>query len=241
MLRYTLDEAVRDYLYSKGQDTEHEYPRTLNAAIKSLKDLHYDVSAVPKVEVLTVENGAKATLPEDVIRVIRIGFVDEGGNMIEIYTDNELVVNVNQVESTPSGGGLNWSVSDVSSMFRNGQMIGRQYGNQGGGVYSYRMDWDRGLMEFSSNVSGQVVLEYLGDPNKLNGSYTYHPFLNDALLDGIHYYSMKFKRSYSPAEKAEAHRIYLNSKHHAKVRLSTTSVREMFNASRKTLSLTAKF
>lgn len=251
MVSYTLDEAVRDYLYSKGHDTEHEYPRALNAAIKSLRSLHYDVSAVPKVEVLNVEDGAKVTLPEDVVKVMRIGMMNEDGTFIEIYTDNSLVVNAqgsynavtgnNEVQATTAGGALNWSVSDLSSMFRNGQIVGGQYGNAAGGAYSYRVDWDRGLLEFSSNVDGQVVLEYLGDPNKVDGQYTYHPFLSDALMDGIHYYMMKFKRSYAPAEKQEAQRTFLNSKHHAKVRFNATSIGELFNASRKTINQSIKY
>lgn len=251
MTSYTLDSATRDYLYSKGHDSLHEYPRALNAAIKSLKDLHYDVSAVPKVEVLDVETGAKATLPQDFIKLVRVGFINTDGRFIEIFTDNQIVVNAqgsyntttgtNQVIASQAGVGLNWSVSDISNMYRNGQLQGRQYGNVGGGVYSFRIDWDRGLLEFSSNVSGQVVLEYLGDPNKVDGEYVFHPFLNDAIQDGIHYYMMKFKRSYSPAEKAEAHRVYLNSKHHARVRLLSSSVREAYNASRKTLNQSIKF
>lgn len=250
MTKYTVDSAVRDYLISKGHNSLQEYPRALLAATKALKDLHYDVAAVPQVEVLDVENGAKATLPQDFIRLVRVGYIGEDGRIIDIYTDNQLAVNAqgsynsttgtNQVQATASGG-LNWSISDISSMFRNGQMIGRQYGNVGGGAYTFRIDWDRGLLEFSSNVSGQIVIEYLGDPNKVDGQYTYHPFLNDALQDGIHYYMMKFKRSYAPAEKAEAHRVYLNSKHHANVRLKSTSVREMFNISRRTLNQSAKF
>lgn len=247
MTTYTLDSAVRDYLFTKGMDSEHEYPRALNAAIKTLKDLHYDVSAVPTVAVLEVSN-TKAVLPQDFVKLVRVGMISEGGTFIEIFTNNNIIVNAvgsvedsGALESTSAGMGLNWSFTDTTSMFRNGQLIGGQYGNVGGGVYSYRLDWARGLLEFSSNVSGQVVLEYMSDPNKVNGQYTFHPFLNDALLDGIHFYMMKFKRSHSPAEKNEAHRVYLNSKDHARIRFASASMGELFNASRKTINQSLKF
>ena len=145
MTQYTIDSIVRGYLIDKGQDAMHEYPRALRAAITSLKDLHYDVSGTPKVEVLTVENASKATLPQDVIRVIRLGFSDSSGRFVEIFSDNNLIVNtptnqneVNQSEGTVMGGAFD------SSLFRNGQSIGRWYGNKGGGAYTFRITSDDG-------------------------------------------------------------------------------------------------
>jgi|TARA_R110002124_G_scaffold76622_4_gene205241 hypothetical protein len=242
MTQYTIDSIVRGYLIDKGQDAMHEYPRALRAAITSLKDLHYDVSGTPKVEVLTVENASKATLPQDVIRVIRLGFSDSSGRFVEIFSDNNLIVNtptnqneVNQSEGTVMGGAFD------SSLFRNGQSIGRWYGNKGGGAYTFRMDWERGLVEFSSNVSGQVIIEYLGDPNKIGAEYLVHPFLVEAIEYGIHYRMMKFKRSYSAGEKQMSRNDYLNAKHHARVRFASESMGNMINASRTTLNGSAKY
>lgn len=240
MTQYTLDSIVRGYLIDKGQDAMHEYPRALRAAITSLKDLHYDVSGTPKVEVLTVENASKATLPQDVIRVIRLGFSDSSGRFVEIFSDNNLIVNtptteVNQSEGTVMGGAFD------SSLLRNGQSVGRWYGNKGGGAYTFRMDWERGLVEFSSNVSGQVIIEYLGDPNKIGAEYLVHPFLVEAIEYGIHYRMMKFKRSYSAGEKQMSRNDYLNAKHHARVRFASESMGNMINASRTTLNGSAKY
>lgn len=251
MTQYTLDSIVRSYLIDRGQDSMHEYPRTLKAAISTLKDLHYDVSGVPKVEVLTVEDNGRATLPPDVIRVIRLGFSDGNGRYVEIYTDDNLIVNAqgsyntetnqNQVQSANIGAPFNVTPVDYSSMFRNGQALGRWYGNKGGGAYTYRMDWDRGLLEFSSNVGGQVIVEYLSDPNKVGAEYMVHPFLVDAIEYGIHYRLMKFKRSYSLSERQIARSDYLNAKHHAKVRFACESIGNMINASRTTKNGSAKY
>lgn len=242
MTQDSLDSIVREYLVMKGNDSEHEYPRALQAAIRTLKDLTYDVTGVPKVEVLAVEDGGRATLPEDVIRVIRMGFASESGRFVEIFVDNTLIVNLDQTVIAPNiGTPINPTLGDTTGMFRNGQVIGRQYGNVGGGVYSYRMDWDRGVAEFSSNVSGQVVLEYLADPNRVNGQYLVHPFLVDAIQDGIAWRMGKFKRSVSPNETANNHRIYLNSKHQARVRFASESIGNIINTSRKTINGSAKW
>ena len=242
MTQYTLDEVVREYLVMKGGDSMHEFPRALQASIRTLKDLTYDVTGVPKVEVLTVESGGRATLPEDVVRVIRMGFISASGRFIEIFVDNTLVVNVDQtVQSANIGLPINPTPVDQAGMFRNGQVIGRQYGNQGGGVYTYRMDWDRGVAEFSSNVGGQIVLEYLADPNRVNGQYLIHPFLVDAIQDGMTWRMGKFKRSISPQETANNHRVYLNSKHQARVRFASESIGNIINTSRKTFNTSAKY
>ena len=242
MTQYTLDEVVREYLVMKGGDSMHEYPRALQAATRTLKDLTYDVTGVPKVEVLAVEDGGRATLPEDVVRVIRMGFASSGGRFIEIFVDNTLIVNTEQsITSQNIGQPINPTATDVSGMFRNGQVVGRQYGNAGGGVYTYRMDWDRGVAEFSSNVGGQIVLEYLADPNRINGEYLIHPFLVDAIQDGMVWRMGKFKRSVAPQETANNHRLYLNSKHHARVRFASESVGNIINTSRKTFNTSAKY
>lgn len=247
MTQYTLDSIIRGYLIDKGQDAMHEYPRALRAAITSLKDLQYDVSGTPRVEILTTENGAKATLPPDLIRVIRLGFVDSSGRFVEIFSDNTLVVNAqssygsNSTTSNSNSTSLSSVELNPASSYRNGEAIGRWYGNKGGGAYSFRMDWDRGLVEFSSNVNGQVVLEYLGDPNKIGSEYLVHPFLVEAIEYGIHYRMMKFKRSYSLLEKQSARSDYLNSKHHARVRFASESMGSMINASRTTINGSAKY
>lgn len=249
MTQYTLDRVVREYLVMKGMDSLHEYPRALQAAITTLKDLDYDVSGVPRVEVLEVSS-TRAVLPQDVVRVMRMGFVNEGGKFVEIYVDNTIVVNAQadsisgesaSIVAVNAGTPLNPTSSDFTNMLQNGQIVGRQYGNAGGGIYQYRMDWERGIVEFSSNVSGDVVLEYLGDPKKINGEYHVHPFLVDPIMDGIHWRMMKFKRSYSPAEKQEAHRIYLNSKHHSRIRFYSESIGNHYNAARKTFNQSIRY
>ena len=251
MVSYTLDSIVKEYLVMRGMDSPHEYPRALQAAVSTHKDMQYDVSGVPRVYTGTVEAGNKMTLPSDLIRVSRLGFMDSEGKFIEIYVDNNLVVNpnatydaVNDTEAVQVNDikvPIGYSQSDATSMFRNGQIIGRQYGNQGGGIYKYRMDWDRGIAEFSSNVTGQVIIEYLGDPQKIDGKFSVHPFLKDPILKGIHYRMMLFKRSYSPTEKKMAESDYLNAKHHARIRFVSQSVGNLYNAERKTFSQAPKY
>jgi hypothetical protein len=248
----SLDEVVREYIISEGRDSMHKYPQYLQFAIRGLKELQYDVYGVPKVEVLTVDTLSSVTLPQDVIRVIRMGFVDGTGRFVEIYSDNTLVVDAEGNyncstgnNETPtvnaSGQPLYFTYDDLQNVFRNGQVVGRQYGNAGGGVYSYRVDETRGTIQFSSNVSGQIVLEYLADPNKVNGQFLIHPFLIEPVMAFIYYASMRYNRAFSPGEKQYAFTQYVNKKHHANLRFTSESVGSLINASRKTFNGSAKY
>ena len=241
MTSYTLDSIVREYLIMQGKDAMHEYPRTLQAAISTLKDLNYDVSGVPKVVSLEITDSTRAVLPQDVVRVIRMGFSNQNGEFVEIFSDNKLIIGLDDNTISHKEYGYPSAPNTVSDMVRNGEVIGRQYGNVGGSAYKFRMDWDRGLVEFSSNVSGDVILEYLSDPSKVGAQYEVHPFLVDAIQLGLHHRLMKFKRSYAPQEKQIAFRDYLNAKHHAKVRFASESLGSMYNASRKTINQSIKY
>jgi hypothetical protein len=247
----TLDEIVREYMIGEGKESFHDYPRYLQMAARGLKEMNTDVSAVPMVSILEVEDGGRATLPQDLIRPIRIGFAGSDGRFIEIYSDNTLIVGTDGVYScatdTDNLSGLDQTVpissniADLSGSFRNGEVIGRQYGNVGGSVFSYRMDWARGVAEFSSNISGQVVLEYLGDPQKVDGQYIVHPFLIEPILAWLAYSLIRFKKSVSPNEKNYAFQQYVNKKRHARIRFASESIGSIINASRKTFNGSAKF
>lgn len=241
MTSYSLDSIVREYLIMKGMDALHDYPRALQAAISTLKDLNYDVSGVPKVAVLEVVDTTRAVLPQDLIRVIRMGFSNQVGEFIEIYNDNSLIVNLDDQTISSKQSGYLTSPQTVANSTRNGELIGRQYGNAGGGIYKFRMDWESGMAEFSSNVSGDVILEYLSDPLKVGAEYLVHPFLVDAIQLGTHHRLMKFKRSYAPQEKQIAFSEYLNAKHHARLRFASESIGSLYNASRKTINQSLKY
>lgn len=252
MQTVTLDEIVREYIISEGRDSMHKYPQYLQFAIRGLKELQYDVSGVPKVEVLPVNSLSSVELPQDVIRVMRIGFVDGTGRFVEIYADDTLVVDAegNYNCSTGSNNALNtndsyapiyFTYDDLQNTFRNGQVIGRQYGNAGGGIYSYRVDQNQGVIQFSSNVNGQVILEYLADPNKVNGQFIVHPFLVEPIMAFIAYASVRYNRGVPAGEKQYSFSNYINKKHHANIRFQSESVGSLFNASRKTFNGSAKY
>lgn len=251
MITTELSDIVKEFLLAKGKDTMHEFPRYLQFAIRGMKDMHFDVSGVPKVEVLDVDMGGRATLPEDIIRIIRMGFINPEGRFVEIFVDDTIVVNAegkyscetgeNQLNSKEVSIPLFPTPESIANVSRNGQILGRRYGHVGGGVYSYRMDWARGVAEFSSNVNGQIILEYLSDPVKINGKYQVHPFLIEPIMTYMYWSSIRFLRSVSPQEKRIAHQDYLNQKHHARVRFVSESIGNMINASRKTISQTIKY
>jgi hypothetical protein len=252
MVTETLDSVVRDYmLMGEGKESLHGYSRYLQAAIRGLKDMHYDVSGVPQVAVREVEDGGRITLPEDTIRIVRMGYLDATGRFIEFYVDNTLVVNAqgpmncsgdtNTLQYSDVGIPIAPTPADMTSMMRNGQIIGRQYGTVGGSIYTYRVDWAQGVVELSSNICGQVIIEYLGDPQKVNGQYAVHPFLVEPLQAYMNYAINRFKKSVAPGEKDYAFRQYVLKKSHAHQRFVSESIGNIINKSRTTFSQTVKF
>ena len=249
----TLDSIIREYLIEEGRDNLHEYPRYLQMAIRGLKDLDYDVSGVPRVEVLEIDNLGRATLPSDVVNVYRIGFMNSDKRIVEIFKDERIMVNYDQQYNCTASAYTknitpvsNPSVStsptiDWSNHYRNGEPIGRYYGNEGGGAYSYNIDLNHGVIEFSSNVSGSVIIQYLGDPRKVNGKHRVHPFLVEPIKAWIEYASKRRKPNVSKGEVQFLFNQYVLAKGHAAVRFFSESLGNLYNASRKTFNQSAKY
>jgi len=103
--------------------------------------------------------------------------------------------------------------TDLSNVFQNGK---------------YRIDKDRGLIEFGSDVRNQaIVLEYISD-----GLYTstcggteldikVHKFAEEALIDYIYYSVVRGKRNATGFEKQFSKKNYFRSLNILKRRMAT--------------------
>ena len=246
----TLDELVREYNINEGRDSLHNYSMYLTYAIRGLKEMNIDVSGAPTVTVLYPDDMGRAVLPPDMIKVMRMGIKDGQGNFAEIYRNENIVIGTDGSFACTSPDSVIVSYPtiaapltspDITSHFRNGEQIGRHYGNVGGSVYGYRIDYVKGQIQFTSNLNGGILLEYLSAPKKVNGQYEIHPFLEEPIMAWIYYSRIRFKNHISRFEKREAFRDYINKKHHAGYRFVTESAGSMINTSRKTFSLVSKW
>lgn len=246
----TLDELVREYNINEGRDSLHNYSMYLTYAIRGLKEMNIDVSGAPTVTVLYPDDMGRAALPSDIIKVMRMGIKDGQGNFAEIYRNENIVIGADgsfactspdTVIVSTAAIATGATTADLSGHYRNGEQIGRFYGNEGGSIYGYRIDYARGEVQFSSNLNGGIILEYLSAPKKINGKYEIHPFLEEPIMAWIYYSRLRFKNHVSRFEKREAFRDYINKKHHAAYRFVTESSGSMINTSRKTFSQVSKW
>lgn len=237
-----LDDIVREFILSTGSDSLHQYPIFLQHAIRGLKNCDYDVSGVPRCVQLTLSSTNSATLPADFVKAIKFGHVDSGGRMIEIYKDDTIIPNPDSEVSTNGTNGIVNSYNEPpSNLFRNGEFIGRQYGHEGGSIYSLNINYEAGTVSFSSNVKAPVYVIYISDPKKVNGEYLVHPFLVEPVMRYIYYASIRFKKNVPRGEKDAAFRDFLNAKHHANVQFYSESAGSIVNASRKTFNQSIKY
>lgn len=105
---------------------------------------------------------------------------------------------------------------------------------------SYKIDKQRGIVQFDSSVGGQViVLEYVSD-----GLFTgclglpereirVHKFAEDAVRDSIYYKLIKQRRNVPYNEKMRARKEFFNSRRLAKLRLGTLRFSEIIQSFKK--------
>lgn len=243
----TLGELVQEYILQEGRDALHKYPVYLQYAIRGLKDLNNDVSGVPTVAVIPLDEMNRGTLPKDMINVMKVGVLGTTGEVVQIYRNDNLAIIDGLVEcNSPMPQVIQQTQTigypnDWVGTTRSGEDIGRQYGVQGGSRWGYRIDTVSGFIQVSTNLSGAVILEYLSSLKTIGGKYHVHPFLEEPIMSFIYYASIRYRKEASRLEKREAYRDYINKKHHANVQFMSESVAAIINNSRKTFTQVGKF
>lgn len=248
----TLSDITKGYLIERGQQTLHNFPWYLDLAITGLKQLWWDVNGVPQVAILTVDHLNRASLPKDYISIYRIGFLGADKRLVEIFKDPRIVTNFDQKFDCNSDSYVSPNTQAVrtpdsigrpnpGTHFRNGEAMGGYFGREGGSKYGYNLDLHNGVIEFSTNVTGDVIIEYISNPKKINGAYQVHPWLEEPIKAWIEWASKRRKDSVGRGEKEQLKRNFYTEKHNAKVKFATQSMGALINASRKTVNQAAKF
>ena len=161
-----LDEVVKSLLIQHGEQTEHKYMFYLDAAIRGLKELTFDILQQIKSETLAVNSNLTVDLPCDYVNFTRIGLCRSHGR-IETLGYDEYLCTQHNVDVCGDEKANDFSgESDVSGgSSRNGELTGGWYG-LGGGHRSgyYRIDRDKARIVLSSEMANKsIVLEYVSD------------------------------------------------------------------------------
>lgn len=248
----TIEELVNNFMFSQTDDSyvaNIDRQRVVYFAKRAIQELYYDVLN----EVISIEFDLNPTfiipLPHDYIQYVRISWVGENGKLHPLAIDNSsnlaqaylqdndydylydvegdiLQGSHTQDDSNASpynqssdydlyyGRTPNYNL-DRSKIFKNG---------------SYRIDKDRGVIQFSSSVEGRtIVLDYISDGlfQRPDTDIRVHKFAEQAMYDFIFWNLTKTNRHVPANAKEMARRDWYNSRRTAKRRIKPIRYEEI--------------
>ena len=251
-----LTDIVEQYIISKGEGGNSNKLRYITLAQHGLKELNFDVSGVPKIDRLCADEHNKSIyyLPKDLIKIRRVFTIGRNGT-IELSMNQQMSPVIDECE-TPQSTGINqpgnkipynpgtqpYRASDAAK-WRGGLNMGGYFGIGGGTTYQYRLNVEEGRIEVSDNLYGRsnLFVEYIGRPTKMNGKTMIHPFIAEPLLEWIAYVDIRHKKRVPANQKELARRNFYAAKHHAKLRFTSLSVRQMIDARRQGFKQSPKY
>lgn len=216
----------------------------LHYAINGYRDLHQDLTGVTKRLKQPVDSSNNtADLPEDFQRILDIYAYDSSGRLVglgqdrKIFKDSDACGNAIN-PSTGTYGGIFLGTPSSSRHFVNGQSKGAFYGLGGQQIDgNYRINMDAGRIEFSTSVTlDNVIIEYLGDVEQINGEFFVHEYFREPIKNWIRWTKSKNDPNLAEYWKRE----YYRSKRLCRAKMSTPSIEQMRQAARSGTSQAPK-
>lgn len=237
----TVKDIVTEFLYAQGKNSRHDFGRVLQSALRGLKDLHYDVTAEPVNKYVEMGPSNTVPIPEDMINMIGAFFVGEDDKLIPIIENRQLAPRKEQCGELSRPAQQSFDFIDFnaypqtyfSQHFESGEIIGAFYYKQGGTEHFYNINKQNGVIEFTDNVAGEILIQYIANISRTNGDFVVHPFVEDALLKWIYYDHYKFRNNVSIGEKQVRRKEYYDAKYHSIRQFQSISIQEAFDSSRK--------
>lgn len=246
----TLDSVVSEYI-NENEEGEGKRFRYTAIAISGLRELNMDVSGIPTVTKLTIdENTCRVDLPDDYLKYKRIG-ICVGGRVISLGRDDTLCLNDNL---NACGDQVAIPVApdsrDFDQQVFNGVPLPTEFWLQGNsGVFGlgggnnkngyYRIDEENNQILFASSVSGEIVLEYLSTTKKVKGQSIVNPYCAEALKAFIDW--RKINKTLNMGAWQLARQEYYNQRRLAKLRMSTWTLEEIYQALSKSFMQSPKY
>lgn len=245
-----LKDIVEEYMREEERLDDAYYFLYLDYAISGLRDLHYDVSGVIKQAKITVNTSNNTVnLPPDLIKLIGVSAFD-GSKLVALSRNNNIFKNLDDCGNpTGSSNSLGTGNSDLFGFpssarhFRDGSVIGAFYGlgsTSNFGEYRYNKEYNRIELSTYTAIS-HLIVEYLADVSQINGEFIVHEYLVEPIKNWIDWVSKRRKNIVSAGEKQLLEDQYTRSKRKARIRLSSISIAEMQDLSRRTFSQAPKF
>lgn len=242
----TLGDLVDQHIVSMGYDTRHNYSRLYQLGVRALKNLSYDVSGAPTYLVLDLDDKNTYCLPSNLVKIKEI-FISTNRGKIPINENNTrspqtvdsrgvVSDSVNPTIDSRSFDLDYYSPEEASRIYKNGQFTGGVFsGNPNGNPYTYIRNYDTNRLEFSSNVCGNVIMEYLATLSSNGNDFNVHPFLEEPVMNFLEW---KDSNNVGGGEKYRLRKQYYDSKKWAKMQFNSTSTQQIREQQRRGYSLT---
>lgn len=249
----TIKDVVNNFMFEQEDDSyvgSVNRNRVVYHAKRAVQELYFDVLN----EVIAIEFDLTPTLiipiPHDYVNYVRISWVDSNGKLHPLAVDNSsnlaqayLQADTYEYLYDQDGGILQGShlqdlgestlgdqsylaASGVSSPMPNFNTDASKVFKNG----SYKVDKDRGVIQFSSTVSGRtIVLEYISDGlfQREDSDIRIHKFAEEAAYNFIYWKLISKKRNVPYNEKMRARQEFYNSRRVAKRRITPIRFEEI--------------
>ena len=234
-----IDEVINDFqlmMDDTSYDKEAQIYQLRLLALQGLRELTFDVEQVVKTSTHVVDTSSVATtLPNDFVRLLRVGFKGSDGNFHALGHNPDLSLDFG---ITAQVGG---SSPDENNPYYHVD-LGKKFGIGGGNnnLGYYRLNKNDNTINFSSDLAGKTIfMEYISDP-VLDTSPRVHRFCEEALRSYIYYRYILRKRGIPANEKQSAKRTFYNEKRLARARMMSFNKEEALQTSRKAFKQSPK-
>lgn len=252
----TIKDLVNSFMFSQGDDSyvaNTDRSRVVYFAKRVVQELYYDVLN----EVISIEFDLTPTLiiplPHDYVNYVRISWVDGRGRLHPLAIDNtsnlaqaylqgdEFEYLYNEEGDILQGDHIQDLGGEVLPQLLDPEVDGDifpqaslpNYNLDRSKIFengSYKIDKDRGIIQFSSSVKGRtIVLEYISDGlfQRSDSEIRIHKFAEQAALNFIYYMLIMNRRNVPFNEKERARREWFNSRRVAKRRITPIRYEEI--------------
>ena len=243
-----LSDIIDEYIIQEGYDTRHNFDRFMSLGMRCLKELTYDVSGKPSMQLLEIESNSSACMPCGVVKVLGLYMYSRQGlvpivetdrlNPSTLNADGEIVPPVIPDESGefPNFFNVGMTTDGFAARFRRGEFVGHEFAGQPY-PYTYIRNYDTNRFEFSSNVSSPVLMKGLFNPSAVDGSFFVDAFDENVILSYLRYVDLRSKPNVPMNDKILAKREYEGSKVQARKRQYAKDPREIAQAFRNNYGL----
>lgn len=247
----TMDEVIGNFLLRAQLGSSDSYARAYNFAVRGFKDLMIDLGGNIKTVELPILSNKTAQLPEDYLNYIRVGVVNNLGELATFTRNDQLTFHEECCDDRLSQPTLDTRPEFWWDGYAQGNNIwyyGSGYWNRSYGIGSvnklgdFRIDETSRLILFGFKTRhlDHVILEYISYPTSTDGKYLVHPLLAESLLLYIDWQWIAANRRIPQHERDYARRLYYNEKRLANSRMDPLTVQDLNDSVRAGYKLSPK-